>query len=399
MVGHGTHDFVNGGAGRAAKRIVDATLESGVDSRMISSPKAKNLPQRLERRLSRWQGSVPGNFKSAGLVPGSSSHELELRALNIVHLHWIGNGFLSVPQVGQVRKPIVWTMHDMWPFTGNEHYASLDADALWRKDSDRSKRRIRPEFWNSWALRRKQRHWGTNISFVAPSNWMASLKRDSSLLRDSPVTVIPNPVPLDLFQPRSKDEARQLLGIPISGPLIGFVADEGSINPLKGFAELARALEGIRSQVPDVHLLCVGKVNTDLQRLPVPTLSTGQLRDDERLALAYAACDVICVPSIIDNAPQTIAEASASGRPVVGFNSGGVPEMISDNETGLVVPLGDEKGLGKALTLILTSEILAERLGCQGRERACSLWSPEKVGLQYRTVYEQLIRSEFDNSF
>jgi glycosyltransferase involved in cell wall biosynthesis len=389
-VAHGTHDFINGGAGRAAKRIVDATRAVGIDSLMISSPDSRTWRRALEQRLSRWQGSAPGNFKSAAFFPGRSFSKFRTDSPRVIHLHWVGNAFLSIRQIGKIETPIVWTLHDMWPFAGNEHYASLEQNALWRKGSGNGPTNSHPDIWNQWVWRRKRRHWNREITFIATSKWLSELKSHSELMPDASVIMIPNPVPLDIFRPTPQNEARKLLGIPPSIPLIGFIADEGDANPLKGFSELSQALVEVRRHIPDVHLLHVGKVNSKPTLPSIPTFNTGQLRDDNRLALAYAACDVICVPSILDNAPQTVAEASASGKPVVGFDSGGVPEMISHNVTGLIAPLGDVNFLSGNIISILNSADFALRMGQAGRQRACALWSPEVVGNQYRNVYQQV---------
>lgn len=386
---HGTHDSVNGGAGRAAQRIADAVDGVGAEAIMVNSPARWTVSRWAEHRLSHWQGSRPGRFRSSGLVPGPSARKIQALNPDVVHLHWIGRGFLSSHQVGRLPVPVVWTLHDMWPFCANEHYSDVSEAAGWRRGY--STEGVKTDRWARLAWRAKHASWRDNFTFIAPSQWMADLKSQSALLPDSPVAVVPNPVPIDTFQDMDRTEARSTLGIPAQGPLIGFVADEGAANPLKGFDDLARALTPLASSHPSARLLIVGKQPSAGTASSISTIATGQIRDDARLAIAYAACDVVCVPSLLDNAPQTASEASATSRPVVAYASGGIPDLIQDGVTGLLARTGDVRGLSLALAHVLDSPAHAAQMGRQGRQRAVDEWSPPVIGEKYLRVYREAI--------
>jgi glycosyltransferase involved in cell wall biosynthesis len=388
-VAHGTHDAVNGGAGRAAARIVDAVRLVGVPTVMVTSPGRSTIGGWTERHLSRWQGSRPGHFRSAALVPGRAARTIRALAPDLVHLHWIGRGFMSSWQAGHLRIPVVWTLHDMWPFCGNEHYADDSAGAAWRGGYRSGDAGADP--WARLAWRAKKASWGPGFTFVAPSRWIADLKSQSALLPDSRVEVVPNPVPVETFRDTSRSEARHRLGMRGEGPIIGFVADEGAANPLKGFDHVVDAMSALHASHPSVRLLIVGKPPPPHVGASIPILTTGQVRDDERLALAYAACDVVCVPSLVDNAPQTASEALATGRPVVGYATGGIPELVDDRTTGLLAPTGDIRALAGALARLIDAPQEAVRMGQLGRRRAVAEWSPRIVGERYRSIYRQVL--------
>ncbi len=388
---HGTDDPVNGGAGRAAQRIAEAVCSSGVASTMVSSPERMTVSKFGERTLSTWQGSRPGNFRSSGLIAGHSARTISNLDPDLVHLHWVGRGFLSSRQIGRLGVPVVWTLHDMWPFCANEHYADTSLDAGWRTGY-RSPTTI-SQAWSRLVWVAKKSSWHADFTFVSPSRWLANLKGQSALLPDARVEVIPNPVPLETFQDIEPRVARRELGIPDDGPVIGFVADEGNRNPLKGFEDLNQALRLIQAHHPSVRVLMVGRTPPAPGHMSVPYLTTGQIRDDRRLAAAYAACDVVCVPSLVDNAPQTASEASTTGRPVVAYASGGIPDLVDDGSTGLLANTGDIRALARAVETLLEQPSYAKGLGRAGRVRALNEWNPRTIGGRYRNLYADVLHT------
>jgi len=388
---HGTDDPHNGGAGRAAQRIAEAVGQVGVVPSMISSAERMTLGKFGERTLSRWQGSRPGSFRSSGLVPGHAARQIKGRDPDLVHLHWVGRGFLSSRQIGRIDVPVIWTLHDMWPFCATEHYADTSCDAGWRTGY-RSPKTV-SQGWSRLVWAAKKSAWRGNFTFVSPSRWLANLKEQSALLPDARVEVIPNPVPVETFHDADRIAARRELGIPGEGPVVGFVADEGHRNPLKGFDDLVQAFHLLHSAYRSVRLLLVGRTTPATPEILIPYLATGQLRDDRRLAAAYAACDVVCVPSLVDNAPQTAIEASATGRPVVAYASGGIPELVDDGTTGLLARTGDVQGLAHALATLIEKPSFAERLGRAGRARALREWNPTTIGERYRDLYLEILHT------
>ncbi len=391
---HGTHDAHNGGAGRAAHRIYLAAAMAGVESSMVSPMGKIRWNERAERRLSVWQGSAPGHFRSAGIFPGESSRLMRNLKPDVIHLHWIGRGFMSIRQVGRIRTPLVWTLHDMWPFCGSEHYTGSDPESGWKHGYSRTLSGDDWDLWSwlSWKL--KSHSWRSDIIFVSPSKWMADLKASSALLPESPVVVIPNPVPVDIFRDMDKRAARQAWDIEQDSPVIGFVADEGAANPMKGHEHLMEAMTHVWSRHPNARLLMVGKNSVALPQHLGRVISTGQLRDDHRLAMAYAACDVVCVPSLLDNAPQTVTEASASARPVVAYAAGGIPELIEPGSTGLLCRIGDRRELAAALCQLLDVPDEARTMGAHGRARALKAWTPAVVGRAYEQVYADVLANQ-----
>jgi Glycosyltransferase len=137
----------------------------------------------------------------------------------------------------------------------------------------------------------------------------------------------------------------------------------------------------------------VGRTPPAPGHMSVPYLTTGQIRDDRRLAAAYAACDVVCVPSLVDNAPQTASEASTTGRPVVAYASGGIPDLVDDGSTGLLANTGDIRALARAVETLLEQPSYAKGLGRAGRVRALNEWNPRTIGGRYRNLYADVLHT------
>lgn len=376
---HGSYSKARGGAARAAARIFDATLRLEPDTWFIDAPTdeldRRGWSERLERRLSRWQGSAAGNFRSAAIVPGTSAARIRALAPDLIHLHWIGKGYMSIEQVATLRAPIVWTLHDMWPFSGTQHYSDGTTGFG----------------WDSVTHWRKRLFWRRSFTVVAPSNWIADLARESCVFRHADIHVIPNPVPMEDFFPTDSASARRALGLPVGPAIVGFVSHMGPRNTLKGYSELVQAMQTVRNLLPEALLLVIGKTNQGLDASPGWISGTGWIKDDALLRSAYGACDVVVVPSRQDNAPQSVSEAAACGRPVVAFEVGGVGEMVLHEKTGLLVRRGDIAGLVAAITQALTSPVALRKWGAAARQLADDRWHPSVIGRQYLDLYNRTL--------
>lgn len=408
-----TGDF-HGGAARAAYRIHRALIENGIDSRMrvlhngtgdptVTGGNAKSLLRRVlgkvyQRLTARsqlgWHTDNPIRHtfwqEGADLV-----EELNSCDADILHVHWV-SGMLSVGDVGRLRKPIVWTLHDMWAFCGGEHYAPDDAQARFRvgyRADNRPKGERGPDLnRKTWNLKRQA--WANQrFTFVSPSQWLADCVRGSALLGQHPVRVVPNPLDtLYPWRPVPQDLARTALGLPLGAKLILMGADGGVRDPRKGGdllrATVARVIEQMRGD--EIHLVIYGQAGsagTDIWPCPMHWL--GAVYDDRLLALVYSAANVMVVPSRQDNLPNTALEAQACGTPVVAFDIGGLPDIVDHQETGWLAPAFDTDSLANGIEWVLSDELRARALGARARERTVARFSPQKVAAEYLRIYHK----------
>jgi glycosyltransferase involved in cell wall biosynthesis len=326
---------------------------------------------------------------SPAIVPSRWSKRLNASDADVIHLHWINGEMMSISDIGQLTKPVVWTLHDMWAFCGAEHYTE---DFRWRDGYISSNR---PSYeggfdLNRWTLERKRKHWKRPMHIVTPSRWLAECAKQSVLMRDWPITVIPNAIDTNVWQPVDKTLARQLLHLPPDVPLLLFGAMGGAQDPRKGFDLLRAALNHLRGQLPGLELVVFGQLTPKVPMdMGFPVHYTGHLHDDVSLRLLYSAADVMAIPSRQDNLPNTGIEAHACGTPVVAFNSCGLPDIVVHQETGYLANAFDVADLAHGIAWMLDDTQRHAALRHAARQRAVTLWSNDVVAAQYKAVYAQ----------
>jgi glycosyltransferase involved in cell wall biosynthesis len=218
------------------------------------------------------------------------------------------------------------------------------------------------------------------------SEWVAGEAKRSSLLGNFPIQAIHYGIDLETFRPRDKESARRVLGIPAEAALVMFVAD-GVSNPRKGFAYLVEALKQLRASRPTV-LLSVGRGNQRVEG-PFEHLHLGSVNNDFFLSIAYSAADVFVIPSLEESFGLTLIEAAACGVAGVGFQAGGIPELIEPGGTGFVVPLKDSAALAGRISEIISDPARCREMGVRSRKRAECLFSLEVQGRKYRDLYAE----------
>jgi glycosyltransferase involved in cell wall biosynthesis len=350
-------------------------------------PRLGKLIMKLQR------GGVPYP-RSAAVFGEPLADAINNSDCDVVNLHWINGEFLSVGQIGRMRKPIVWTMHDMWPFCGTEHYTDDGPEARWRHGYTRANRppEMRGLDLDRWTWRRKQRAWRRPIHVVTPSAWLADCVRQSALFAGQPVTCIPNPLDLALFRPWPRDLARDAFKLPREAPLILFGALGHDPDGRKGLDLLLAAVRQLAASHCQAHVAIFGQSRpAQPPQVGLPVHWIGRLNDDISLALLYSAADVMVVPSRMDNLPQTGTEAQACGCPVVAFRSGGLPSVVADRETGYLAEPFDPVDLAAGINWVIDDSQRQQALARQARAWACRIWEQDRLLAQYLEVYQQTV--------
>ena len=404
------HSDINGGAARAAYRIHHALRSSCIDSQMLVNVAASG-DWTVQGPTSKWAKAMghlrphlalpwrqllhTGNpiIHSPTVLPSRWPERINASNADLVHLHWVQGEMLSIPDIARIRKPIVWTLHDMWAFCGAEHYTT---DNRWR---DGYRRDNRPSYESGFDLnrhtwQRKRNHWRQPLQIVCPSQWLAECVRASALMHDWPVTVVPNPIDTDSWQPIDQRLARQLLGLPQDCPLLLFGALGGGKDPRKGIDLLLASLAHLRSEpgLKNLQLVVFGQLAPQSPpQLGFPVHYTGHLHDDLSLRALYSAADAFVIPSRQDNLPNTGLEAHACGTPVVAFNTGGLPDIVDDRVTGALAEPFEPASLAAVIRWVLEDPSRRRALGAAARERAERLWAPARVAGLYAEAYEGAI--------
>ncbi|MEN9877564.1 MAG: hypothetical protein RLZZ158_603 [Cyanobacteriota bacterium] len=379
-----------GGAARAALRLHNALLANGINSAFQSAhPEAIN-PWR--HWLSRWRyhgfrTAVPGLHTIAW--PDTALGRRLMRQPDprlVLHFHWLGDDLLSIEQLGRLNGPLCWTLHDMWPFCGAEHYTNDSRYSEGYLSTNRPAGESGKDL-NRLTWSRKLRSWRRPLQLITPSRWLQGCVRRSALLGDWPCVHIPNAIDHDQWYPLNQEFARQSLGLPMGIPLVLFVAVGGLADPRKGSDLLLQALQLLREKLPVELVLVGGKVPS---RLSFPCHDLGFIDDDQHLQLIYAACDLLALPSRLDNLPNTALEAQMCGRPVVAFESSGAAETVEHGFSGALAAGLDPSSFARALWQVLQYP-QPQKMSDQCRKRAMQLWSPAVVAKAHANMYQKLL--------
>jgi len=321
----------------------------------------------------------------------------EIVDADIINFHWVAGALDYASAVLALRhKPIVWTLHDMNPFTGGCHYAgdclkyTSSCGACPQLGSDVVEDHSR----KIWAQKRYAAE-NLNIHVVTPSRWLGRCARQSAIFSHRPVQIIPNGFPLDTFKPYSKSQVRKASNLPESAKIILFGADTVT-NRRKGFAYLLGALN--RFQLKDGHDIILVTFGTLPEGIKIPSkyqlYHSGQITDENQLAMIYSAADIFIIPSVEDNLPNTVAEALACGTPVVGFDIGGVPDMVEHRQNGYLARPQDVADLISGINWVLSAYEEGVDFARRCRRVAEEKFALNTQALAYQELYERLLSGE-----
>lgn len=322
-----------------------------------------------------------------------SGHPL-VKDADIIHLHWINQGFLSLKDIEELvklNKPIVWTMHDMWPCTGICHHARDCEKFQMICESCFFLKSKGKDLSTSVFDKKLSLYKEANITFVGCSRWLSGKAKKSYLLRDKTVLSIPNPIDTEVYHPMDQDMTRELLGLPSGKRLLLF----GALNVTdkrKGIDYLIEALRKIEKQ--DVELVVFGQAKDDIRDLfPVSIHSMGYLSDESKIVALYNAVDMFITSSLEENLPNTIMESMACGTPCVGFEIGGIPEMIDHKINGYVASYKDASDLANGIRWVLEHED-QQALSDACVKKVQENYTEEVVAKQYMALYKRLLHQK-----
>lgn len=375
----------SGGAAIAANRLLDALRRNGVEAEMLCRHNITWGPRALrkqswcsirERLTVLMHALMSGGRAKIGphweVDIANCGEDItmtrEFQEADVIHLHWVNQGFLSLDTIEKIArsgKRVVWTMHDAWNSMAIHHLKINEDNSM-----PRLARRVEEKKKALYAL--------DSIKFVTCSQWLQREAKASSLMKDCDITAIPNPIDTQFFHPMDKKQARQLLGLPQDKPLVLFVAQKVS-NPFKGMNYLPKGTDRWQYVMMGSGEDAVRSV---LKGTTVHSL--GYVRDAEKIRLAYCAADAFVLPSLSENLPNTIMEAMACGTPCVGFDVGGIPEMIDHLRNGYVARYKDADDLRAGIEYVLNNDFSSE---CRRKVMEC--YSEESVAKRYVEVYTQ----------
>ena len=400
-----------GGAAIAATRLMGALKKNGVKVKMLVRDKQTDFLsvltvgnswahpiQFLWERLCIF---VANRFSRKGLfqvdIANAGTDITRMPAFqraDVIHLHWVNQGFLSLANIHKIMhsgKPVVITMHDQWYFTGICHYSgSCEKYSTLCENCEQLKGHLLGDLAKRTFLQKEKTYRGAALTFVGCSQWMAHLAKKSRLTQGHRVVSIPNAINTDLFCPQDKTQARQAFHLPLDKRLLLFgcqrITDER-----KGFQFLVEALQLIKQEDADfakrIELVVVGGEAENIRhRVPFDIFPVKYVSDPEKMVQLYNAVDIYVTPSLQDNLPNTIMESMACGIPCVGFNVGGIPEMIDHQQNGYVAAYKNARDFADGILWTLMADY--EPLSSHARQKVLDTYSENAVARKYIDVYE-----------
>ena len=404
---------IKGGAARATYRLHEGLQSIAVNSQILVNykcsndenvrlmpsklgekfkslrPKLNRLPLKLYPKL----GQV---IFSPQWVPDSLASEVAKINPDVINLHWVCEGYMQIETLAKFNKPVVWTLHDMWAFTGGCHY-SENCDRYMNscgacpqlhstKDTDISR----------WIWQRKAQAWqNLDLTLVTPSNWLAQCAKSSSLFKKYPVKVIANGLDAEVYKPLNRPQVRDSLNLPQNKQLVLFGAMQGTDDRWKDFPLLVPALQSLsKSGWQDkIELLVFGSSQPENPiDVGFKTHYLGRL-EDESLAKVYAAADVMVVPSRYEAFGQTASEALACGTPVVAFDVTGLKDIVDGQQNGYLAKPYETEDLARGIAWVLEDPDRHQKLCRSARLKVEEKFTLQVQARAYKNLYEEILQT------
>jgi glycosyltransferase involved in cell wall biosynthesis len=330
------------------------------------------------------------------------NHSILLKNADIINLHWI-NFFCSLSSLKKIvdlKKPIVWTLHDQWLLTGGCHYTSGCNEYLKECMNCPQLKQDGKHLPHLFLDKKRELIREMNPVIVTPSNWLANIVKKVALFQDARVEVIPNSIDTDLYVNISKETARKRLNLPQDGYYLLFSITNTS-EKRKGLHHLIAAFKYCMEDPlflnkvmnGQIKLICFGYPDSGVNEIPVPLISLGLIKDESDLSTVYSAADVFLFPSIEDNLPNMVIEAMSCGTPTIAFDAGGIPEMIQNGVNGYIVEKGSASEYAKVILDLIKDPERSIQLSENSRAIALNKFSLEVQAKKYLELYCGLVNT------
>lgn len=339
---HLNFNDIGGGAGIGAYRLHKELLRKGVDSqfwacrKQSDDPSVKIAPNIIAfkkqpvnarilihsalQRLYRFKGQSEGLKTPSFPFPSQISHYINRQNPDVVHLHWVQNGFVTIQDINKINAPVFITTADMWALTDGAHYVEDDS---WSYNTEKIN--------STWAKKKKIFE-AKKVSLVCPSQWMVDSVCRSPITKNLQTNLIHYGIPLAVFKSLDKATLRYKWGLPIDKTLLFFGAVSATTDPRKGFNFIEHLLKNLNPG--KFHCVVLGNRGHS-NRLDNSNMSfMGHVYDPHAMAELYSASDIAVVPSRQETFCMVAAESMACGRPVVCFDTSGLKDVVSHLETG-----------------------------------------------------------------
>lgn len=403
-----------GGAARAALRLHQGLKGISVDSQMLVQMKQSSatavlgppatsgieqvntglrlsLDQLPLKRYRKYDGAT----FSPQWLPDKVTQKVQQIDPDIINIHWTNAGFLQIETLAKLKKPIVWTLHDMWAFTGGCHYTQdctryLQSCGACPQLGSQNKQDLSRSIWS----RKTKTYQKLDLTIVTPSVWLGEQAKSSQLLQNFRVECIPNGIDTQRYRPMDKHFAREALNLPLDKQLILFGSLRATSDKRKGFHLLQAALRELsESDLCDsIELVVFGASKPKHPpKFGFKTHYLGSFSDDLSLSFVYSAADVFVLPSIQENLANTVMESLACGTPCVAFDIGGMPDMIKHKKTGYLAQPYKINDLAMGIVYVIENEEICYTLSQNARRKVKQVFSLDYQAQRYTSLFQDVL--------
>lgn len=382
-----------GGASRATYRLNQALNQSGVTSQLLCAVKTTNDPSVIGPTS--WIGNKIASTKilldnlpskldrqklilnSYSWLPGNISNKINSLNPDIVHLHWVGGGFLRPESLLRIKAPIVWTLHDQWPLLGASHH--LMSQSIYTDP------RLNPFILNQLLYQRKQKAYSkVTINTISPSEWLHQKAIDNFIGLHGDHVRIPNCLDTHKYRPAKSHKNKKQF-------TLLFIAMNADRDPNKGFKLLKESLNYIKSKVT---LLIVGAKTSKEERYGqniklrfIPTI-----KNEKELISYYNQADLTLLPSLIENLPYIAMESLACGTPVLAYNVGGNSDLVKNNKTGFLIEPYDHQAFGLKIEELISHDSNVNKLSQNISKFAQNNFSYQQIAKKHINFYHKILK-------
>jgi glycosyltransferase involved in cell wall biosynthesis len=395
-----------GGAARGAYWLHLGLRELGVDSKILTNSwntlggddvltVAKHKMGKIGIVVRRALESLPvqlyvqrqSGIFSSGFWGFDFTKTAQYREADVVHLHWINDGFVNMRHLRKIDKPVVWTMRDMWPMTGGCHY-SMGCENYLNGCGHCQQLNSKTRFdLSRLVLARKRKYVPKHIKLVGISHWLSQKARESSLFCDADIRMIHNNVNTQEFFPVAKRTAREILAMDTAKRIV-LCGGADTQSGYKGFDKFWEAINLLDSR--KYMLLCFGDLLDNMAgKWGFEYRNVGYVNDNIVLRLLYSASDVFVAPSLMEAFGKTLVEAMACGTPVVCFDATGPKDIVTHKLDGYKAKAFDSRDLANGIEWICANKNY-DGLSQKAREKVVRVFDSVVIARQYIELYEEM---------
>lgn len=364
-----SYSDIQGGAARAAFKLHKGLLNVGINSHMLVSKKSSDFKEISQideplnekrayydsRAILAYEKRKDSIFTISLLDNEYLVNYINNSDANLVHIHWVSNSFLSIPDIQKIKKPIIWSMHDMYAFTGGCHYDNECNKYITECYScpilnGYEKNDLSYKIFN---IKKSVFKNTQNLSFIASSSWIKKCAKNSTLLKNKKVKKIPNPIDTNIYKPLKKEDCKKYFSLNTEKKYILFAEFKLGVEKRKGFIQLLESLNLLNNNTHIELILLGDDLNTKLNDLKIKVNFISAIHNDDELINLYNSADIVVLPSLQENLSNVIMEALSCGTPVVAFDIGGNKDMIEHQRNGYLAKKNDCNDFANGIEWIL----------------------------------------------